>query len=192
MPIARRRHGGDRTRRGGINTARPAWLRAPAAWTRAHGALLVVHDSQLGCGRTGPFFSFEISGIVPDVVCLSQSISGYGAPMALTLMRPEYDVWAAPRTQRHLPRVQPSSSRPHAPWRCSGRTARSKPEPHRWANEYAVPSPGRPTVTGFPPRAAGVLPGAFPSTARARPARSATPPTGRGCRWRRWAPGTKW
>ncbi|WP_432087365.1 aspartate aminotransferase family protein [Streptomyces sp. bgisy095] len=78
---------------GGINPARPAWLRALASWARAHGTLLVVDDIQMGCGRTGPFFSFETAGIVPDVVCLSKSISGYGSPMALTLMRPEYDVW---------------------------------------------------------------------------------------------------
>ncbi|MEV5321589.1 aspartate aminotransferase family protein [Streptomyces sp. NPDC052687] len=78
---------------GGVNPARPVWLRALAAWVREHGALLVVDDIQMGCGRTGPFFSFETAGIVPDIVCLSKSISGYGTPMALTLMRPEYDVW---------------------------------------------------------------------------------------------------
>ncbi|WP_369181855.1 diaminobutyrate--2-oxoglutarate transaminase [Streptomyces mutabilis] len=78
---------------GGVNPARPAWLRALASWTREHGALLVVDDIQMGCGRTGPFFSFEPAGIVPDIVCLSKSISGYGMPMALTLIRPEYDVW---------------------------------------------------------------------------------------------------
>ncbi|BAC67955.1 hypothetical protein SAVERM_246 [Streptomyces avermitilis MA-4680 = NBRC 14893] len=45
-------------------------------------------------GPRGPvFFSFEPAGIVPDIVCLSKSISGYGMPMALTLLRPEYDVW---------------------------------------------------------------------------------------------------
>lgn len=47
----------------------------------------------MGCGRIGPFFSFEPAGIVPDIVRLSKSISGYGNPMALTLMRPEHDVW---------------------------------------------------------------------------------------------------
>jgi diaminobutyrate-2-oxoglutarate transaminase len=47
----------------------------------------------MGCGRTGPFFSFEAAGIVPDIVCLSISISGYGLPMALTLFRPELDQW---------------------------------------------------------------------------------------------------
>jgi diaminobutyrate-2-oxoglutarate transaminase len=30
---------------------------------------------------------------VPDLVCLSKSISGYGLPLALTLVRPELDVW---------------------------------------------------------------------------------------------------
>jgi diaminobutyrate-2-oxoglutarate transaminase len=48
---------------------------------------------QMGCGRTGPFFSFEDAGIIPDIVCLSKSISGYGLPLALTLIRPELDVW---------------------------------------------------------------------------------------------------
>ncbi|NEC84939.1 aspartate aminotransferase family protein [Streptomyces sp. SID12501] len=78
---------------GGINPARPVWLRALASWAREHDTLLVVDDIQMGCGRTGPFFSFERAGIVPDIVCLSKSISGYGMPMALTLIRPEYDAW---------------------------------------------------------------------------------------------------
>ncbi|HEY1177735.1 MAG TPA: aminotransferase class III-fold pyridoxal phosphate-dependent enzyme, partial [Phytomonospora sp.] len=41
----------------------------------------------------GPFFSFEESGVVPDVVCLSKSLSGYGLPFAVTLLRPELDIW---------------------------------------------------------------------------------------------------
>jgi len=40
-----------------------------------------------------PFFSFERSGIVPDMVILSKSISGYGAPMSLLLIKPELDQW---------------------------------------------------------------------------------------------------
>ena len=31
---------------------------------------------------------------MPDVVCLSKSLSGYGLPLALTLIRPQFDVWA--------------------------------------------------------------------------------------------------
>lgn len=78
---------------GGLNVARGSWLRALAAGCRRHGILLIVDDIQMGCGRTGSFFSFEDAGIEPDMVCLSKSISGYGLPMALTLIRPELDVW---------------------------------------------------------------------------------------------------
>jgi diaminobutyrate-2-oxoglutarate transaminase len=78
---------------GGINVARAEWLQGLADLCHRHGILLIVDDVQMGCGRTGPFFSFEAAGITPDIVCLSKSISGYGLPLALTLFRPELDVW---------------------------------------------------------------------------------------------------
>lgn len=79
---------------GGINIASSAWLQRLAKLARKHDVLLIVDDIQAGCGRTGTFFSFERAGIVPDIVCLSKSISGYGLPMSLVLMRPELDKWA--------------------------------------------------------------------------------------------------
>jgi diaminobutyrate-2-oxoglutarate transaminase len=79
---------------GGINTASADWLRGLAAMCRRHDMLLIVDDIQMGCGRTGSFFSFEQAGINPDIVTLSKSISGYGLPMALVLIKPEYDIWA--------------------------------------------------------------------------------------------------
>jgi len=78
---------------GGLNVASPVWLNHIAALARKCGALLIVDDVQAGCGRTGTFFSFERTGVVPDLVVLSKSISGYGLPMALLLIRPRYDVW---------------------------------------------------------------------------------------------------
>ncbi|MGW5050453.1 diaminobutyrate--2-oxoglutarate transaminase [Actinokineospora sp. NPDC004072] len=78
---------------GGINVARPEWLRGLAELCKRHGMLLIVDDVQMGCGRTGPFFSFEQAGIVPDIVCLSKSIGGMGLPLAVTLLRPELDIW---------------------------------------------------------------------------------------------------
>jgi diaminobutyrate-2-oxoglutarate transaminase len=80
---------------GGIDAAAPDWLRALAEHTRRAGALLILDDIQVGCGRTGAFFSVEDAGVVPDLICLSKSISGYGLPMALLLIRPELDVWRA-------------------------------------------------------------------------------------------------
>ena len=76
---------------GGVHVASTAWLKAVETICRQHKVPLIVDDVQVGCGRTGPFFSFEQSGIHPDIVCLSKSISGYGLPMALTLIRPEFD-----------------------------------------------------------------------------------------------------
>ena len=78
---------------GGINLASPTWLADLTELCRRRGILLIIDDIQMGCGRTGPFFSFEVAGISPDIVCLSKSISGYGLPMSLTLFRPELDVW---------------------------------------------------------------------------------------------------
>jgi diaminobutyrate-2-oxoglutarate transaminase len=78
---------------GGINVARLDWLHGLAADCRRHGIVLIVDDVQMGCGRTGPFFSFEPAGLTPDIVCLSKSIGGYGLPLALTLIRPELDIW---------------------------------------------------------------------------------------------------
>jgi diaminobutyrate-2-oxoglutarate transaminase len=79
---------------GGLNAAGVEWLRGLAELCARHEILLIVDDVQMGCGRTGPFFSFEVAGITPDIVCLSKSIGGYGLPMALTLVRPELDVFA--------------------------------------------------------------------------------------------------
>ncbi|WP_049570255.1 diaminobutyrate--2-oxoglutarate transaminase [Streptomyces sp. SBT349] len=78
---------------GGVNPAGPGWLADLAELCRRRGILLIIDDIQMGCGRTGPFFSFEAAGITPDIVCLSKSISGYGLPMSLTLFRTELDVW---------------------------------------------------------------------------------------------------
>ncbi|MEU7635286.1 diaminobutyrate--2-oxoglutarate transaminase [Streptomyces sp. NPDC039016] len=78
---------------GGVNPARLTWLADLAELCGRRGILLIVDDIQMGCGRTGPFFSFEAAGITPDIVCLSKSISGYGLPMSLTLFRTELDVW---------------------------------------------------------------------------------------------------
>jgi diaminobutyrate-2-oxoglutarate transaminase len=78
---------------GGLNAASPSWLRRVARLAEQHGALLIVDDIQAGCGRTGTFFSFESAGIVPDLVTLSKSLSGFGLPMALLLIRPQHDIW---------------------------------------------------------------------------------------------------
>lgn len=78
---------------GGVNVASPRWLRGIRKLCDEFEITLIVDDIQMGCGRTGDFFSFEEAGIVPDIVLLSKSIGAYGLPMALVLLKPELDVW---------------------------------------------------------------------------------------------------
>ncbi|MBN1455323.1 MAG: diaminobutyrate--2-oxoglutarate transaminase [Methanomicrobia archaeon] len=78
---------------GGINVASFEWLRALERVCRDHEILLIVDDIQVGCGRTGTFFSFEEAGISPDIITLSKSLSGYGLPFSLVLLKPELDQW---------------------------------------------------------------------------------------------------
>jgi diaminobutyrate-2-oxoglutarate transaminase len=78
---------------GGVKLASFDWLRRLKSILDRHGVLLIVDDIQVGCGRTGPFFSFEPAGIEPDMICLSKSLSGFGLPFALVLLKPEHDLW---------------------------------------------------------------------------------------------------
>lgn len=78
---------------GGVMIAPTAWLQELRAICDEHQIVLIIDEIQTGCGRTGPFFSFERAGIVPDIVTLSKSISGLGLPMSLTLIKPELDIW---------------------------------------------------------------------------------------------------
>ncbi|BBP43720.1 diaminobutyrate--2-oxoglutarate transaminase [Thiosulfativibrio zosterae] len=77
---------------GGINVASNEWLQELRAICDDFDILLIVDDIQTGNGRSGDFFSFERSGITPDIVTLSKSI-GAGQPMSLLLMKRELDQW---------------------------------------------------------------------------------------------------
>lgn len=78
---------------GGLNALGMSWLRRIAALAREHEALLIIDDCQAGCGRTGSFFSFEAANIRPDLVVMAKSLSGFGLPMSVVLIRPEIDEW---------------------------------------------------------------------------------------------------
>lgn len=76
---------------GGVNIAGNKWLQDLREICNRYGIIMIVDDIQMGCGRTGNFFSFERAGIKPDIVLLSKSISGYGLPMALVLLTADLD-----------------------------------------------------------------------------------------------------
>jgi diaminobutyrate-2-oxoglutarate transaminase len=78
---------------GGLNAARVAWLRKLQSLCKDKQILLIVDDIQAGCGRTGYFFSFELADLSPDIVTLSKSLSGYGLPLSIVLLKRELDQW---------------------------------------------------------------------------------------------------
>ena len=78
---------------GGINVAKESWLKSLYDLCKEFEILLIVDEIQVGCGRTGSFFSFEQAGIAPDMVVLSKSLSGFGLPFSLLLLKPDIDIW---------------------------------------------------------------------------------------------------
>ena len=78
---------------GGVVVAPVEWMQRLRQLCDDNDILLICDDIQVGCNRTGSFFSFERANIVPDMVTLSKSISGYGFPMSLLLIKPELDIW---------------------------------------------------------------------------------------------------
>jgi diaminobutyrate-2-oxoglutarate transaminase len=78
---------------GGLNVASTVWLQKLQALCNKHGIVFIVDDIQAGCGRTGTFFSFEPAGLKPDIITLSKSLSGYGLPLALVVLKRELDIW---------------------------------------------------------------------------------------------------
>jgi diaminobutyrate-2-oxoglutarate transaminase len=78
---------------GGARPFDPAYLAMVRTICTEHDVVVIADEVQVGNGRTGPFFSFEGSGLDPDIICVSKSLSGLGLPMAINLVRRELDVW---------------------------------------------------------------------------------------------------
>lgn len=78
---------------GGIRPFSDAFLRDVRAFCDKNDILMIVDDIQVGCCRTGTFFSFERAGIVPDMVILSKSVGGVGMPLSIVLLKEELDEW---------------------------------------------------------------------------------------------------
>lgn len=79
---------------GGIYALSDEWLQRAAELCKKHDMLFIIDEIQVGCARTGTFFAFERAGIKPDIFCMAKSIGGMGMPFALTLFKPELDIWS--------------------------------------------------------------------------------------------------
>ena len=73
---------------GGINIPRDAagYLRGLREICDQHGWLLMLDEVQSGVGRTGTWFAFQHTGIVPDVMTLAKGL-GSGVPIGACLAR---------------------------------------------------------------------------------------------------------
>lgn len=78
---------------GGIHVFSEQFLQDLRKFCDKYEILLICDEVQIGCSRSGTFFSFERANIVPDIVCMSKSIGGYGLPFAITLLKRELDVF---------------------------------------------------------------------------------------------------
>jgi acetylornithine aminotransferase len=69
---------------GGINPARHEYLRELRAICDERGWLLMLDEIQCGIARTGKWFGFQWSGIVPDAISLAKGL-GSGVPVGAFL-----------------------------------------------------------------------------------------------------------
>jgi acetylornithine aminotransferase len=60
----------------GVVVPPEGYLARARAITREHGALLWIDEVQTGVGRTGAWFAFQESGVVPDLVTLAKGLGG--------------------------------------------------------------------------------------------------------------------
>jgi len=78
---------------GGARPFDPAYLKVLREKASELDIVVIADEVQAGVGRTGTFFSFEGSGLDPDIICVSKAISGLGLPMAVNLIRRNLDIW---------------------------------------------------------------------------------------------------
>lgn len=76
---------------GGVNVASQEWLQAVQKLAHDHGALFIIDEIQVGCGRTGSYFSFDGMDLDPDIICLAKGLGGFGTPIAMNLNKPVHD-----------------------------------------------------------------------------------------------------
>jgi acetylornithine/N-succinyldiaminopimelate aminotransferase len=71
---------------GGVRPVPATVLEAAREACDAHGALLMVDEIQTGIGRTGPWFAFQGTDVVPDVVTLAKALAN-GLPIGACIAR---------------------------------------------------------------------------------------------------------
>ncbi|MFL5002785.1 MAG: aspartate aminotransferase family protein [Xanthobacteraceae bacterium] len=71
----------------GVHVADVPYLKGAQELCRKYGSVFIADEIQTGLGRTGRFLAVEHSGVEPDVVLLSKSLSGGCVPIGAVLTR---------------------------------------------------------------------------------------------------------
>ena len=69
---------------GGINIPDAGYLEGIRALCDEHGWLMMLDEIQAGMGRTGKWFAYQHSGIVPDIITVAKAL-GNGVPIGACL-----------------------------------------------------------------------------------------------------------
>ena len=69
---------------GGVRPATPEFLQAARELCDQHNALLVFDEVQTGVGRTGEFYAYMSTGVVPDILTTAKALGG-GFPVGAML-----------------------------------------------------------------------------------------------------------
>jgi acetylornithine/N-succinyldiaminopimelate aminotransferase len=77
---------------GGIWSAHKAYMQGLRAWCDEQNLVLICDEVQAGMGRTGKFFSWEHTGIRPDITTMAKGLAG-GVPIGAMLTDPRTDVF---------------------------------------------------------------------------------------------------
>lgn len=73
---------------GGINVADDDYLEGLARLCDENGVVLIFDEVQTGMGRTGEYFGYQHSGVVPDIMTMAKSLGG-GAAIGAIAAKPE-------------------------------------------------------------------------------------------------------
>lgn len=80
---------------GGVRPASAAYLQALRSLCDERNWLLMLDEVQTGMGRTGAWFGFQHTGVVPDVITLAKGL-GNGFPLGACLARDQAAALLAP------------------------------------------------------------------------------------------------
>ncbi|MDD4888838.1 MAG: acetylornithine transaminase [Phycisphaerae bacterium] len=82
---------------GGVKVADDAYLKGLRQLCDERGVLLILDEVQTGLGRTGTWFGYQHSGVVPDIMTMAKALGG-GVSIGAIMAKPEIAAALVPGT----------------------------------------------------------------------------------------------